>query len=661
MGRNYNFLTISALFFGLSLNAQNTDIHTETEHNFSCGAPSVSLAEFQKSNSILSKFRLKDYSKMPSLTYIAIKMHLIGEDDGLGHANENDVNDMLADLNKNFKDNNIQFYFAGTTLAKYNDSKNNNNNDNTGKLDADFHDKYGVNNAINFYVLKHIRGVGGFAYIVPFTQSINRMYAITSQLNDKKTSPHEMGHLFGLQHTFRNSTNTNIIERELVTRNFNETGDRKSANCDKRGDFLCDTEADPYGRDDYKVINCAPNDITDTNGDTYHPNMGNFMNYLWCPDYSFTNGQREVMTKSALSILNNKNSGFTYDAPETEQPAPSNVSIKLSNTGFNKATITWDDNSSVETGYIIEVAESGTNDFTAIAGVKANTTSYTLINFDNSKDYVFRIKASNTKANYSAISTPTRLPKNCTNPHQHQCKSEKEADTIINNVSISRENKKILENNDSGCSVDGIANYFDTKQAVVNKGETLKVSVTTKAKVTFSNNVYHFNWIISQVKGFCDWNNDGDFDDENETLFHNTDGKIDVSSTFVVPKNIPEGTYRLRLALTSHNKPVSACSAPDGEIEDYALVVKDKLSTNEHSAKNGEINIYPNPASDKLYINNVRDITTYKIIDASGKIIQSGDFTQNPIDIHSLEGGVYLLSLSHKNGNSINKRFIKNR
>ena len=97
---------------------------------------------------------------MPSLTYIAIKMHLIGEDDGWGHANENDVNDMLADLNKNFKDNNIQFYFAGTTLAKYNDSKNNNNNDNTGKLDADFHDKYGVNNAINFYVLKHIRGVG---------------------------------------------------------------------------------------------------------------------------------------------------------------------------------------------------------------------------------------------------------------------------------------------------------------------------------------------------------------------------------------------------------------------------------------------------------------------------------------------------------------------
>ena len=87
-----------------------------------------------------------------------------------------------------------------------------------------------------------------------------------------------------------------------------------------------------------------------------------------------------------------KNSGFTYDAPETEQPAPSNVSVKLSNTGFNKATITWDDNSSVETGYIIEVAESGTNDFTAIAGVKANTTSYTLINFDNSKDYVFRIK-----------------------------------------------------------------------------------------------------------------------------------------------------------------------------------------------------------------------------------------------------------------------------
>jgi len=38
-------------------------------------------------------------------------------------------------------------------LAKYNDSKNNNNNDNTGKLDADFHDKYGVNNAINYELI----------------------------------------------------------------------------------------------------------------------------------------------------------------------------------------------------------------------------------------------------------------------------------------------------------------------------------------------------------------------------------------------------------------------------------------------------------------------------------------------------------------------------
>ncbi len=79
---------------------------------------------------------------------------------------------------------------------------------------------------------------------------------------------HELGHFFGLYHTFETR-----FGEELVNR----------SNCDRAGDLLCDTDAD-HGlqRTDVDSINCTwlyPNTVFDSNNEAFDPSTTNFMSY----------------------------------------------------------------------------------------------------------------------------------------------------------------------------------------------------------------------------------------------------------------------------------------------------------------------------------------------------------------------------------------------
>lgn len=71
----------------------------------------------------------------------------------------------------------------------------------------------------------------------------------------------------------------------------------------------------------------------------------------------------------------------------------------------------------------------------------------------------------------------------------------------------------------------------------------------------------------------------------------------------------------------------------------------------------GEINIYPNPAIDIIYVKN-SDAKDFKIIDLSGRIIASGNLENEQINIRSLTPGSYILQLSSKQ-DIRNMKFIK--
>ena len=77
-----------------------------------------------------------------------------------------------------------------------------------------------------------------------------------------KTFPHEVGHFFGLYHTFET-----IFGTELVN----------GSNCPTTGDLICDTPADPGGGNS---TDCQLSPYTqDANGDWYVPQISNIMSY----------------------------------------------------------------------------------------------------------------------------------------------------------------------------------------------------------------------------------------------------------------------------------------------------------------------------------------------------------------------------------------------
>lgn len=128
----------------------------------------------------------------------------------------------------------------------------------------------------------------GFAYNVPndFLSMFGGVIASTSNIT---TLSHEMGHCFGLYHTFRarydEANQITIPERRA------RTGACK--NCDTEGDLLCDTDADRNISGILDVDNCVyTGSETDSCGQPLLMEVRNIMTYgdRSCRN-QFTNGQ----------------------------------------------------------------------------------------------------------------------------------------------------------------------------------------------------------------------------------------------------------------------------------------------------------------------------------------------------------------------------------
>lgn len=99
---------------------------------------------------------------------------------------------------------------------------------------------------------------------------------------------HEMGHLFGLQHTFAEiSTQSDMgPSSELVVR----------SNCTTKGDGFCDTEADPYPNGKVPGAPCGfQPGPKDANNNYYTPPLDNYMTYFKACNCRFTQEQYNFM------------------------------------------------------------------------------------------------------------------------------------------------------------------------------------------------------------------------------------------------------------------------------------------------------------------------------------------------------------------------------
>ena len=72
-----------------------------------------------------------------------------------------------------------------------------------------------------------------------------------------------------------------------------------------------------------------------------------------------------------------------------------------------------------------------------------------------------------------------------------------------------------------------------------------------------------------------------------------------------------------------------------------------------------KVNIYPNPATDNIYISNLIEKSNIKIYDTNGKLVlENKILNKEYIDISTLSKGVYQLKFEGKGWNE-NRRLIK--
>ena len=98
---------------------------------------------------------------------------------------------------------------------------------------------------------------------------------------------------------------------------------------------------------------------------------------------------------------------------------------------------------------------------------------------------------------------------------------------------------------------------------------------------------------------------------------------------------------------------------PQPNPEAGTIFLVKELATNLDGLNNASFSIYPNPASEYVFIEGVEDIRTIRIFNLAGRAIKSIDVAglTRKIDVSDLDKGVYLMSIETSNG-LISKRLI---
>jgi hypothetical protein len=119
---------------------------------------------------------------------------------------------------------------------------------------------------------------------------------------------------------------------------------------------------------------------------------------------------------------------------------------------------------------------------------------------------------------------------------------------------------------------------------------------------------------------WVDWNNNLTFE-TSERVFVTNDYITSTSGSITVPPGTAAGNYRMRVMVDYNNTaPSNPCtSISRGEFIDFTFEVAAALSTSETAVKKKEINVYPNPFKDVLYISDMKDVKSVTVTDVAGR------------------------------------------
>ncbi len=271
---------------------------------FQCGTPSPNNQQKQELLELFQQFKQQKNARAINNYRVAVKANVVSGTNASSFLNESDVRAIITNANLYLQNINIQLYL-------YNDKVFQIKSDQYADFkivdEADLRQANDVSDAINIYFVKYITLqnltiLSGYAALPSYAASTNRIfYSYFERTEDdfnnlkNKTFLHEIGHYFGLLHTFQDSNHADISKRELVTRGA-------GSNCVSTGDQLCDTQADPFERLPLiYAFNCdakTPSNLQDAHGNTFSPPIDNIMSYQQRCGNVFTEQQYQKMQAS---------------------------------------------------------------------------------------------------------------------------------------------------------------------------------------------------------------------------------------------------------------------------------------------------------------------------------------------------------------------------
>ena len=171
-----------------------------------------------------------------------------------------------------------------------------------------------------------------------------------------------------------------------------------------------------------------------------------------------------------------------------------------------------------------------------------------------------------------------------------------------------------------------------------------------------------------KYKIYIDYNSNNIFE-ETEVAYGpasiNNTGNINF--TFSIPSNAPVGARKMRVIMARNGASITGCiSGHYGETEDYTVNItgssnKGTLAVSAELAEEEKINIYPNPATDKLNIQLPAGVSMISVYDMMGKKVYQQQASNGimQINVGQWPATQYIVEAIYTDGHKQVLRFVK--
>ena len=605
-------------------------VQAQPNASFRCGTPDPTPAELRTLQQYGQTLPLARPITGP-VAYVPLRVYIVRRSDGTGGANEATLYQSLAETNTLYAQANIQLYLCGTPSYIDNTAWYDFNQSSEAALTAapNYND-----NQLNVYLTHSIQyGAGvvsGYAYVNPGN---GYRKLIVSEITARVFS-HELGHTFGLAHTFTNNNSPTVASRELVAR----------TNCTTTGDLLCDTPADPYNLSGATTSGCSyTGSITDAQGQVFAPAMANGMSY-WVCGYAYTAGQYAAMQANRQAMQAALNCAASVPAAPT--------ALAVNSTGcLGRTVLTWQlpTGGVAAVGYFVERAMGG-SDFAAIGAALPGATTFQDDTAPANTAVQYRLKPINAVASFSNVISLNTGRLYCPAMNRAPFCDTQGNGISLGSIIISRAGTPVLNYTSATCPANSYTGHY-TQPLSLLPGATFSYSVALRQA---SNGYYPQHLSI-----WLDLNQNGSFADAGELLFRSTQAQTVYNGTFTVPANVANGCGALRIR--SQNASDGIVSDPCatltwGETHDYPAVFGALTAT---TAPAGSLLLlaHPNPAHGTATLRLPAGCmpTELLLFDPLGRELRhfaapAPGATEALLDLRGLPAGLYLLRIGEATG-----------